>query len=174
MRRNAAMPVITIAMSTAVLLTGCGGNEKEVSFNSGGVTHTFSEANAQATKNFALPLYPNAKAEGVNTAKGAADEASGYMILKTPDKIEAVTSFYAEKLKAEGWTIDSNTSMPQLANISVSKNDLEGNVLLGVDEQSKETTITLAFNKEASGAAATSTGKDAQSYTPDKLNPPTD
>lgn len=174
MRRNAVMPVITIAMSAAVLLTACGGNEKEVSFKSGGVTHTFSEGNADTSKDFPLPMYPNAKTEGVNSAKGEANEASAYMLLKTDDKLDAVTAFYADKLKSDGWKINANTCMPDLANISVSKNDMEGNVQIGVDEQSKQTTITLAYSREATGDAATTVSKDAHSYTPDKLNPPTD
>jgi hypothetical protein len=169
MRLSAVMPVITIATCAAVSLTSCGNNEKEVSFKSDGVTHTFSEGDAAKSSNFPLPLYPNAKPTGAVSAKGDGDENSSFMILTSSDKLEAVSSFYSDKLKADGWTVNVTTTMPKLVNISASKKDTEANVMLGVDEASK-TTITLAVSKESSTPTKVTKGD----YTPDKLNPPTD
>jgi hypothetical protein len=169
MRFSALVPVITIATCAVISLSGCGNNEKEVSFKSGGVTHTFSEGEAAKTPSFPLPLYPNAQASGSVTAKGDGDENSSFMILSSIDPIEKVSTFYTDKLKSDGWTVNATTTMPKMVNISASKNDVEGNVMLGVDDASK-TTITLAVSKESS----TPTKVTNETYTPDKLNPPTD
>jgi hypothetical protein len=169
MRFSAVMPVITIAMCAAISLSSCGNNEKEVSFKSGGVTHTFSEGDAAKSSNFPLPLYPKATPTGSVTAKGDGDENSSFMILTSPDTLDAVSTFYSDKLKADGWTVNVTTKMPTMVNISASKKDVEGNVMLGIDDANK-TTITLAVSKESSTPTKVGTG----TYTPDKLNPPTD
>lgn len=169
MRLNALVPVITIATCAVISLNGCGNNEKEVSFKSGGVTQTFSEGEAAKPSSFPLPVYPGAQPTGSVSAKGDGDEHSSFMILSSSDPLDKISAFYSEKLKADGWTVDVTTTMPKLVNISASKKDVEGNVMLAVDDASK-TTITLAVSKEAAEPTKAST----ETYTPDKLNPPTD
>jgi hypothetical protein len=169
MRFSALMPVLTVATCTAIALTGCGNNEKEVSFKSGGVTHTFTEGEAATkTSGFPLPIYPNAKPAGSVSTKGDGKDDSSFMILSSSDRLEQVSSFYSDKLKAEGWTVNNLTSMPKMVNISASKQDYEANVMLGSDAD--KTTITLAVSKDI----GTPTPVTDTNYTPDKLNPPTD
>jgi hypothetical protein len=165
MRSIAPVPVITIAICAAVTLSGCANNEKEVSFKSGGVTHVFTEGEAAKAGGFPLPLYPNATPTGKVQTN---DDNASFMILSSPDKLEQVSSFYTNKLKVDGWTVNNTATMPQMVNISATKQDVEANVMLGVDND--KTTITLAVSKEPQGTPTPST----ETYTPDKLNPPTD
>lgn len=167
MRFNAVLSLLTITTAASVLLTACGAKEKEVSFQSGGMTHKMTAGESVDTKAFPLPVYPGAEPTGAVSANQA-DENSSFMMLSSVDKMDKVESFYTEKLKAEGWTVNATTPMQNAVNISISKKDMEGNVMLGVDGD--KTTITLAVSKESADPAKMTT----ETYTPDKLNPPTD
>lgn len=171
MDSRALLPVLTITISAAITLTACGNNEKEVSFKSGGMTHTFAEGNSANTESFPLPIYPNAEPSGSVNAKGEGDEHAAFMMLSSADELTKVSDFYAQKLKEDGWTLNATTTMPKMVNISASKKELEANVMLGRDSEKDKTTITLAVSKEPD-VMPTITGNE--NYTPDKLNPPTD
>lgn len=168
MHFRAFVPVLTITIGACVCLTACGHNDKEVSFKSGGMTHTFAEGTSAKTDSFPLPIYPNAKPSGSVSANGDGNEACNFMMLSTTDNLNQVSEFYSRKLKDAGWIVNSTTSMPSMVNISASKSNLEANVMIGLD--SDKTNITLAFNRESTEPTKTST----ETYTPDKLNPPTD
>lgn len=168
MRSSAFLPLLTISICACIGLTSCSKNDKEVSFTSGGMTHTFAEGKETKLKDFALPIYPNAQPTGSVTAQGADDENSSFMMLSSADSLSQVSDFYTQKLKEDGWTVNATTTMPKMVNISASRKNMEANVMVGLD--SEKTTITLAVSKELQGVPKVS---DEQ-YTPDKLNPPTD
>jgi hypothetical protein len=168
MHRPALLPVITITAAACLALTACGNNEKEVSFKSAGVTHRFSEGEETKTANFPLPIFPNASPIGAKQIEGDQNDHENFMVLSSTAKLNEVSEFYTKKLKEDGWTLNANTNMPQMVNISASKKDLEANVMLGTDAD--KTTITLAVSKEPEGVPKVTD----ENYTPDKLNPPTD
>ncbi len=58
-----------ILLLVPALLSGCS-KEGSVSFNSGGMTHTFSEGKDAVPKDFSLPVYPGATATGSVSAEG--------------------------------------------------------------------------------------------------------
>lgn len=167
MRALAGTSLLTLFVGSALLLVACGSSEKQVSFDSAGMTHTMAEGESVKKNDFPLPVYPNAQPTGSVSAKGT-DEHSSFMMLSSSDSLSKVSEFYSEKLKEDGWTVNATTSMPNMVNISASKKDLEGNVMVGLD--SDKTTITLAVSKEP----ATIPDVTGQTYTPDKINPPTD
>jgi hypothetical protein len=150
-----------------VLLTACGQDNHEVSFKSGGMTHTFADGKA-AGKDFPLPLYPNAQTAGAVAAKGDGDEDSDFMMLSSTDPVDKISSFYNDKLKEAGWTVKQNAFTPQLLQLNAKKPGYEASVQISSDD--KQSSITLSFSKETAGTPKMT----GQVFTPDKLNPPTD
>jgi hypothetical protein len=151
--------------AAAIALGGCTSTD-EVSFKSGGMTHTFMQGDA-ATKGFPLPLYPGAKSIGANAASGDADDEH-FMMLTSADPVEKVSTFYQDKLKADGWTVSKNMVMPQLVKLDGEKQGYEASALISSDD--KQTSISLSYSKAMQGTPKIL----GQEFTPDKLNPPTD
>jgi hypothetical protein len=162
-----------------LLLSACASNDAEVSFKSGGMTHTFVQGEA-ATKNFPLPLYPKATAVGSNSASGDSDDEH-FMMLSSSDPGSKISDFYLQQLKAAGWSAETSGIIPaapadkgNAANVSAPvmiiahKPGFEANVMISPDD--KQTAITLSVSKESNEKPKLS-GKE---FTPDKLNPPTD
>ena len=154
-------------MCGSALLTGCGSNEKQVSFNSGGVTHTFTEG--KSVHDFPIPIYPKAQATGSVEAKGDADENSKFLMLTSDDKVDPISKFYQDKLKEDGWTVSQNSVLPSLVNIAAKKNDMEASVMVSAQDGQK-TSISLSISKESKEATKMPVGN----FVPDKMNPPTD
>jgi hypothetical protein len=165
----APLAAVMVTALTALALCSCGGNEKEVVFQSGGMTHTFTTGNATDTKNFPLPIYPNAKASGEVQAKGDPEDNSKFLLLSSADKVDQVSEFYNSQLKAQGWEVNETVKQPTLVNLGAHKNDIEASVMISEDADGK-TTISLAVSNETKGTPKMSD----QVFTPDKLNPPTD
>lgn len=161
--------VVAITCAALFSLSGCGSNEKEVTFKSGGITQTFTDGTSTKTQDFPLPIYPNAKPTGEVQASNDGDENSKFLMLASNDKVEDITNFYDSKLKSDGWTVNTKLKEPQLVNLSATKNDLDASVMVSADADGKAT-ISIAISKQSNDAPK-ATGKV---FTPDNLNPPTD
>lgn len=162
--RSAARCLLPLALA-ATVLSSCG-SDKQVSYNSGGVTQTFSDSDA-ASNNFPLPLYPNAKPAGAVDAKDGSED-NHFMMLTSDDSIEKVRDFYTQKLQADGWTVEPNSFGGGLTKLDAHKKGLEASVMLAVDN--KQTSISLTVSNAEEGAPKLI----GQPFTPDKMNPPTD
>lgn len=160
--------VLLVAGTAALALCACG-NSKEVAFDSGGVKHVFTAGESTTTAGFILPIYPNAVTNGAVQASGDADDASKFMMLNSTDSVEKIRTFYLDKLKSEGWVVAESLHQPTLVNIGVSKEQLDGSVMLSADADGK-TTITLAVGRHSDEVPKVSD----ETFTPDKMNPPTD
>jgi len=153
------------------LFTACGGSDQKVSFQSGGMTHTFAEGQGAVPKDFPLPIYPNATTTGSVSAEGDKEvEHSKFLMLSSSDSVEQVSKFYQDELKVTGWKVDSPQESGNLVNISASRGDYEANVMVSND--GTRTTISLALSKGSE--AAHEPESNAGDYTPNKLTPPTD
>lgn len=167
------MPInrkISYVFAALVLMnTGCS-SDKQVSYKSGGMTHTFAEGKESIPKDFQLPLYPGATPTGSVAAEGDSEEQSKYVILSTKDSMDKVNDFYQDEMKKAGWSIDNIQNMPKLISISGNKKGLDANVMIADD--AGKTTISLQLNK------ASETKKEdeepAENFSPNKVTPPTD
>jgi len=152
----------------AILLASCGSDEKNVSFKSGGMTHTFAEGKDAIPSDFPMPIYPNSEPAGSVQAQDD-DEHSRFLMMSSTDSVDKISQFYQDELKKAGWTVTPNQMIASLVNLTAQRKGLEGSVMIsGGDGQ--PTTINLQVSKEIEGVPKTST----EVYVPDNLNPPTD
>ncbi|HEY9793645.1 MAG TPA: hypothetical protein V6D22_24820 [Candidatus Obscuribacterales bacterium] len=169
--------LLTACICGLLLLSACASNDAEVTFKSGGMTHTFVQGEA-ATKDFPLPLYPKATAVGSNTASGDSDDEH-FMMLSSSDPTNKVSDFYLQELKKAGWSAETSGIIPEgAANkgnsagtpvmIVAHKPGFEANVMISPED--KQTAISLSVSKQSNEKPKLS----GQEFTPDKLNPPTD
>lgn len=157
-------------VTAALVCSGCASNE-QVSFQSGGMTHTFSEGKEAIPKDFPLPIYPKATATGSVQAEGGSDrENSRFLMLASKDSVSDVSKFYLDKLKENGWKVDSQQGSASFVNLSASQSDLEANVMVSGD--GAKTTISLAVSKAA--AAEGASAGNPSDFVPNKITPPTD
>jgi hypothetical protein len=166
-----AIAMSAISLPVVLVNLGCS-KEGSVTFNSGGMTHTFAQGKDAIPKDFALPIYPGATATGSVSADGAGQEESKFLMLSSTDSLDKVSEFYQTNLKDKGWTIDKvDTEAPKVVSISVHLKDTDANVMLADD--GGKTTISLS-----SGKAGDTSKEDAESnsenFKPDKANPPSD
>lgn len=164
--------LLAIGAISVLTLSACG-NSKEVSFKSGGMTHTFAEGQDAIPKDFALPIYPGATTSGSVSAGGEDEEHSQFLMLSSNDSMDKISEYYQGELKEKGWEIDKVDTSPKLVSIDAHKDKLQANAELVEDSDSDKTTISLQVSqvsdnpKEESEAAA-------ENFKPDKVTPPTD
>ncbi len=53
-------------------------------------------------------------------SEGDQNDHENFMVLSSTAKLNEVSEFYTKKLKEDGWTLNANTNMPQMVNISAS------------------------------------------------------
>lgn len=148
------------------MLAACS-KSSEVSFQSGGVTHTFAEGGDATKQGFILPIYPGAKASGGVEAKDSS-ESSHFLLLNSTDPVAKISEYYQNELKKQGWQVTQQQMLPALVNIGAKKEELEASVMISGED--KNTSITLSVSRAPEGTPAVTD----QVFTPDKLNPPTD
>jgi hypothetical protein len=169
MRQN-LLRLMTTAVCTVLITAACAGNEKEVSFKSGGMTHTFAEGKDAIPKNFPLPIYPAASTTGsVSAETDQSAEDAKFLMLSSNDSYDKVGEFYKKELAATGWKVETVQTLPKLINIAATKDAYDANVMLSSDGQ--KTTISLAVSKTGGENVVT---PPAEEYSPDSLTPPTD
>ncbi len=157
---------ILMIVTSCLLLAACN-KSSEVSFQSGGMTQTFAEGGDATKQGFLLPIYPGATPSGGVEAKGNA-ESSHFLLLNSPDPVNKISDFYQQQLKKDGWAITQQQMLPDLVNFAAKKDQLEASVM--VSGEDKTSSITLSVSRAPEGTPEVSD----QTFTPDKLNPPTD
>lgn len=170
-RLRTASLVFVAAIST-VSLSSCG-NQKEVSFKSGGMTHTFAEGQDAIPKDFALPIYPGATTSGSVSAGGEDQEHSQFLMLSSNDSMDKISEFYQAQLKDKGWEIDKVDTSSKLVSIDAHKGKLQANAELVEDSDSDKTTISLQVSQQSDNPKEESEAA-AENFKPDKITPPTD
>jgi hypothetical protein len=173
-RRTQIQVVTTVLSALAIALTisGCADNKGAVSFNSGGMTHTFAEGKDSVPKDFILPVYPGATATGSVSADGTDQEQSKFLMLSTTDALDKVSEYYQGALKDKGWTVDKvDADQPKIVSITAHSKEMEGNIFLA--EDNGKTTISLSAGKSGDTSKEDAESQ-SENYSPDKVNPPTD
>ena len=129
--RGLLLPFMVCASLCAVLC-GCS-DDKEVSYKSGGMTHTVAQGADALQKQFPLPIYPNSTPNGSVSAQGDENEQSKMLLLTTSDSIEKVSEYYQAEMPKGGWSVDNvQQTTPKLITISGAMKDkkLESNVTI--------------------------------------------
>lgn len=159
---------IVVGLAALCALGGCG-QQQEVSFKSGGMTHTMAQGNSAIPKEFEKLVYPDAVITGSVSAEGSNEEQSKFLMMSSSNSLDTVRKWYQEQLKNQDWQVDEVQDKAKVVSISGHKDNLEVNVMIA--EDSPKTTISLSAGKQVD----TSEDKEpAENYTPDKVNPPTD
>jgi hypothetical protein len=165
--RVALSAVLTVAVLS---LTACG-NEKSVTYNSGGMTHTFSEGEKGIPKDLSVLIYPGAEIAGSTSAEDKDGEHAAFVSLSTPDNLERVSDWYESSLQKNGWKIDNqDTSQPSIVSISGHQKDVEINVLVAQD--ANKTTISVSEGKSGEGDAVDE--EEIEKFQPNSVTPPTE
>lgn len=165
--RMALPAVLTVAVLS---LTACG-NEKSVTYNSGGMTNTFNEGEKGIPKDLQLLVYPGAEIAGSTSAQDKDGEHSAFVSLSTPDNLEQVADWYQDSLKKNGWTIDSHdATQPSFVSISGHRKDVEINVIVAQD--ANKTTISVSEGKSGEGDPVDE--EEIEKFTPNSVVPPTE
>lgn len=129
----------------ACTLTACGA-KKEVSFQSGGMRHTFAEGESAVPLGFPVPIYPGAAAAGSVSAEAEkSSEEAQFLMLSSLDPLEKVRRFYEEELARAGWKVEVAESLPGMISIGASREDLDANVTLSAE--GKKTSINIGLSK---------------------------
>ncbi len=163
-----ALPAV---LTFAVLaLTACG-NEKSVTYSSGGMTNTFNEGEKGVPKDLQLLVYPGAEIAGSTSAQDKDGEHSAFVSLSTPDSLERVSDWYQDSLKKNGWTIDNHdATQPSFVSISGHQKDVEINVIVAQD--ANKTTISVSEGKSGEGDPVDE--EEIEKFTPNSIVPPTE
>jgi len=169
-KQNSRVILSAVLTAGVLCLAGCG-NEKSVTFDSAGMTHTFTEGNESLPKDLQKLVYPGAAIAGSTSAQDKDGEHAAFVSLSTADSLEQVASWYEASLPKAGWTIDSqDTSQPALVSISGHQKDTEINVLMAQD--ANKTTISVSEGKAGEGDAVDE--EEIENFTPNAVTPPTE
>jgi len=168
--RKSAAKFAIFALAPLLALTGCG-SQQEVSFKSGGMTHTFAEGKAAIPKDFDKLVYPEASTTGSVSAEGDNDqEQSKFLMLSSYDQAEQISKWYQDALKSSSWSLDKVETASKIVSISGHKANLEINVMIA--QEGAKTSISLSLGKQLDSSAEE---KDStENYSPDRVTPPTD
>ncbi len=160
--------LLTIPLGVTLLISGCG-NEKQVTFKSSGMTHTFSEGAEDLPKELRPFVYPEATVAGATNAHDDEGEQARFLSMSTAETLEKVTGWYQEKLQSDGWTIDATEKLPRMINMSGHKEDLEINVVMA--EDGEKTTISVCQGRAVDEPLS---DKEIDNFSPNELTPATD
>jgi len=153
------------------LLSACG-NSQEVTFKSGGMTHTFAEGKSAVPQGFPLPVYPGAQATGSVSAQGDQNvDQSQFLMLSSSDSAEKIRAFYEKALPGAGWKIAATQALPKVISISATRDDLDASVM--VSSEGEKSIINIGISKNDASAPPEPSPSD-ENYSPDKVTPPTD
>src|SRR6516164_7472592 len=131
---------IYLGITLLVFLAGCA-QQHEVSFKSGGMTHTIAQGSAAIPKEFENLIYTDAVPNGSISSEGSNDEQSKFMALSSSDSLTNVSKWYQEQLKVQNWPVDGVQDMPKLVSINAHKDALELNIMIA--EDGPKTTISM-------------------------------
>ena len=161
--------IVAVALLASLATCACGSSNKEVSYKSGGMTHTFAEGQGSIPKNFPLPIYPGSSTTGSVSAETSENsEDAQFLMLTSKEAPEKIADFYRKQLPSDGWKIENSQNIQHTINISATKDPYDAAVMLSSD--GTQTRISLAVSKNT-GDFSTPSGDE---YVPDKTTPPTD
>lgn len=163
--RNVAVTVVSLSM---LCLTACS-NGKDVTYKSGGMTHTIAQGEGSIPDEFKALIYPDAQATGSVSADGNDQEQSKFVMLQAKAPGEDVSKWYQEQLQNNGWTVGNVQNSADVISISAQKKDIEMNVM--IDEDQGKTTINLSLAKTVDQVPDES---ETENFVPNKAAPPTD
>lgn len=168
LRSNSKTISMAAVILSAAIMSGCA-PAKEVSYKSGGMTHTIVQGEDGMPKEFSKLIYPNAKADGSVSAEGNDQEQSNFVMLSSTSPVDDISEWYQKQLKENQWQITSVQTLPRMVSISGQKGDVEMNVMIADDGD--KTTINLALGKTVDGVPDEN---EIRNFIPDKVTPPTD
>lgn len=146
-----AFKVGLFCAASGVIFVACAQQNHEVSVKTGSLTATYSEGQGAIPHDFPLPIYPQATVSGSMSAQDKSDKQDTRMLMLTvSDSVEKVSQYYQEKMKTDGWHIESTSTMGELANILATKEAMQANVIIAPDSPSGKTQITIAVTPKAS------------------------
>ena len=149
-------------------LTACS-NGKDVTYKSGGMTHTIAQGEGSIPEEFKALIYPDAQATGSVSADGNDQEQSKFVMLQAKAAADDVSKWYQEKLQNNGWTVGNVQTSADVISISAQKKEIEMNVM--IDEDQGKTTINLSLAKTVDQVPDES---ETENFVPNKVAPPTD
>jgi hypothetical protein len=152
----------------ACSLAACS-NSKDVTYKSGGMTHTIAQGEGSIPAEFKALIYPDAQPTGSVSADGNDQEQSKFVMLQAKAAGDDVSKWYQEQLQNNGWTVGNVQSSADVISISAQKKDIEMNVM--IDEDQGKTTINLSLAKTVDQVPDES---ESENFVPDKVAPPTD
>lgn len=159
--------MVPLALAGSLFIfTGCG-NEKKVTYDSSGMTTTFSEDKNGVPGDLKSFIYPEAKLAGVSSASDKEGEEAKYLSMTSTDSMEKVTEWYTNALKSNGYTIDDDDEQPRSVNISGHKDKLEINITMA--EEGDKTTISVSQGKSVDDPADE---HEMENFTPNEDQPP--
>lgn len=173
MKTRSILPTILKRLALLLVLVGCFaflhscGDDRSVTFNSAGMTHTFSEGSVN--KELQPFVYPGATVIGSTSASANDGEQSAYLSLKSTDALEKVSTWYEDKLKKDGWKIDNDDTMPRMINLSGHREDFEIAVMMSEDNAS-----TLISVSQGRAIDKPVDEEEIENFTPNELTPPTE
>lgn len=168
LKRKIAVALTAIPCFLITFISGCG-NEKQVTFKSAGMTHTFSEGGKDLPKELAPFVYPEATVAGATNAHDAEGEQARFLSMSSSDSLEKVTGWYQERMALDGWEIDETDKLPRMINMSGHKKDLEVNVVMA--EDAGKTTISVSQGRAVDEPLS---DREIDNFTPNELTPATD
>jgi len=157
-----------LILPLASALVACGGG-KDVTYKSGGMTHTIAQGEGSIPSEFKTLIYPDAQATGSVSADGNDQEQSKFVMLQAKASGEDVSKWYQEQLQNNGWTIGNVQTSADVISITAQKKDIEMNVM--IDEDGGKTTINLSLAKTVDHVPDES---EIENFVPNKVAPPTD
>ncbi|MDX2105717.1 MAG: hypothetical protein SFY67_04870 [Candidatus Melainabacteria bacterium] len=168
--RSLVLNVVPLALlATLVFFAGCT-NQKKVTYDSSGMTTTFSEDKNGVPGDLKPFIYPEAKLAGVSSAQDKEGEEAKYLSMTSKDSMEKVTEWYTNALKSNGYTIDDDDEQPRSVNISGHKDKVEINITMA--EEGEKTTISVSQGKSVDDPADE---HEMENFTPNEDQPtPTD
>jgi len=163
--------ILSAVLTLSVLsLAGCG-NEKSVTFDSAGMTHTFTEGQESIPKDFKELIYPGSLIAGSTSAQDKDGEHSAFITISSADSVESVASWYAATLPKQGWTVDNQDStQPAIVSIAGHQKDVEIAVFIAQD--ANKTTISISEGKSGEGDPVDE--EQIENFTPNSVTPPTE
>lgn len=167
---NKGLAALLLIPSLA-LVSACG-NNKEVSFDSGGMTHTMKVGEGSVPEDLKELVYPGATASGSQMANDDNKEVNDhakYLNLSSSDSIEKVTAWYESTLKKTGWNIEKNETMGNLVTISGTLKDAE--VAVNIADDSGKTSIIVNKSTSLGGIPDE---EQVENFKPNKDVPATD
>ncbi len=167
---SSVLSVVPVALLASLFIfSGCS-NDKKVTYDSAGMTTTFSEDKNGIPQDLKPFVYPEAKLAGMSSASDKEGEEAKYLSMTSPDSMDKVTEWYTNALKSNGYTIDDDDEQPRSVNISGHKDKLEINITMA--EEGDKTTISVSQGKSVDDPADE---HEMENFTPNEDQPtPTD